>query len=502
MSAASEPSAQCASRPEGPSAHGAHPEGCARECDRPLPHRRGHPGDGAPQGRDRVRAAARAGLGPPAVRGRGRRPVRGGTRRRRADDAAQHGPAAPVDPRRAAPDARAAGRRGAAHQADHRLPAHGHGEDGRDADLPPGRDQHDPHGLRGAAVQRAGLLPGHRDAARHRRRHPAAGAVDPHAAVRAEPHVVAPAVPRHQRHGPRRRVDDDLRLARAGRDAAAARDDHGPADEPQLHPRRRRGRRPARRLARRHAARPRPRRAPARGVRGADDRPADLARAPAGRRGDHRRRGHRPRRHRSDPALDRRAVGPAQGRPVPVLRPGRVRRGRRRLRRLLRPLRHPPQRGPRVHGDRPADPREAAGRRLPHPGPQGHPAAAWPHRRVDGGPDPPLQDLHRGLQGARGRGLPGDREPPRRARLLHGQRRQRHALPHAHPGAVLREPAVDAAHAAGRPDRRRGGGHLLGRPDHGRGAIAIATMRHEPSPPRTRPWPTTSSPAIRSRSRR
>ena len=79
--------------------------------------------------------------------------------------------------------------------------------------------------------------PGHRDAARHRRGHPAAGPVDPHAAVRAEPHVVAPAVPRHQRHGPRRRVDDDLRLARAGRDAAAARDDHGPADEPQLHPR-------------------------------------------------------------------------------------------------------------------------------------------------------------------------------------------------------------------------------------------------------------------------
>ena len=32
-----------------------------------------------------------------------------------------------------------------------------------------GAHQHDPHGLRGAAVQRAGLLPGHRDAARHRR---------------------------------------------------------------------------------------------------------------------------------------------------------------------------------------------------------------------------------------------------------------------------------------------------------------------------------------------
>ena len=63
--------------------------------------------------------------------------------------------------------------------------------------------------------------------------------------------------------------------------------------------------------------------------------------------------------------------------------------------------------------------------RLPHPGQEGHAAAAGPHRRVDGGADPPLQDLHRGLQGARGRGLRGGREPPRRARLLHRQRRHR-----------------------------------------------------------------------------
>ena len=40
-------------------------------------------------------------------------------------------------------------------------------------------------------------------------------------------------------------------------------------------------------------------------------------------------------------------------------------------------------------------------------------------------------------------------KPPRRARLLHGQRRQRQAVPHAHPGAVLREPAVDAVHGCG-----------------------------------------------------
>jgi NADH-quinone oxidoreductase subunit D len=40
------------------------------------------------------------------------------------------------------------------------------------------------------------------------------------------------------------------------------------------------------------------------------------------------------------------------------------------------------------------------------------PAAAGAHRRVDGGAHPPLQDLHRGLQGARGRGLRGGRDRP------------------------------------------------------------------------------------------
>jgi NADH-quinone oxidoreductase subunit D len=47
--------------------------------------------------------------------------------------------------------------------------------------------------------------------------------------------------------------------------------------------------------------------------------------------------------------------------------------------------------------------------------------------------------------------------------------RGEHALPHAHPGAVVREPADDAPHAARRPHRRRRRRHLVGRPDHGRG---------------------------------
>ena len=46
-----------------------------------------------------------------------------------------------------------------------------------------------------------------------------------------------------------------------------------------------------------------------------------------------------------------------------------------------------------------------------------------PHRREHGGADPPLQDLHRGLPGARGRGVHGHRVAPGRARLLPGLRR-------------------------------------------------------------------------------
>ena len=49
---------------------------------------------------------------------------------------------------------------------------------------------------------------------------------------------------------------------------------------------------------------------------------------------------------------------------------------------------------------------------LPGAGPQGDAAATGPHRREHGGPDPPFQDLHRGLPGARGRGLRGHRVTP------------------------------------------------------------------------------------------
>ena len=140
------------------------------------------------------------------------------------------------------------------------------------------------------------------------------------------------------------------------------------------------------------------------------------------------RRGDRPRRHRPDPALDRASTWDLR-RDMPYLHYDEIDFDvdRRHVRRRVRPLRDPPQRGPRVDAHRAPDPRPDAGGRLPDPGQEGHAAAAGAHRRVDGGADPPLQDLHRGLQGARGRGVRRHREPARRDRLLHRQRRLGHA---------------------------------------------------------------------------
>ena len=96
-----------------------------------------------------------------------------------------------------------------------------------------------------AAQQRARVLDGHGEAARDRRRHPRARGVDPHADGRDQPHGQPPVVPGHQRHGHRRRLDDDLRLAGAGDRAALLPEGHRTADEPQLHPARGRGGRSA-----------------------------------------------------------------------------------------------------------------------------------------------------------------------------------------------------------------------------------------------------------------
>ena len=92
------------------------------------------------------------------------------------------------------------------------------------------------------------------------------------------------------------------------------------------------------------------------------------------------------------------------------------------------------------------------------------PPPACPHRRIDGSAHPPLQGLHRGVQGARGRGLRRHRRPARRDRLLHGVRRRRQAVPVPHPGPELRQPPVPGPHDAQQPRGRRRRRHLVGRP--------------------------------------
>ena len=236
-------------------------------------HRRGRARAASPQHAHREGAAARRGMRAAHLRGRSEH-AQQPRAHRRSDDDHQHGAAAPEHPRRAAPHARARRRDGAAHQADHRLPPHRDGEDRRRAHVPAGRHQRHPHGLLVALLQRARLQPRDREAAR--RRGPAPCDLDPHAHGRAEPDVVAPALPRHQRHGRRRGVDAALRLARARGGAAVLRDRHRPADEPQLHPPWWCCGRPPARLARRRAPPARADPAAARRVRHPPHRAADL----------------------------------------------------------------------------------------------------------------------------------------------------------------------------------------------------------------------------------
>ena len=133
-------------------------------------------------------------------------------------------------------------------------------------------------------------------------------------------------------------------------------------------------------------------------------------------------------------------------RAVPRLPPGRLPRagvpGGRRVRAL-----------PRAHGgdarvgaDRRAVPRPArahGGRAVDRRRPQGRPAAAARAAHVDGVADPPLQDRHRGLPRARGRGLLRDRVAARRARLLRLLRRRPEAVARQVPRAVVRRAAGD-----------------------------------------------------------
>ena len=196
----------------------------------------------------------------------------------------------------------------------------------------------------------------------------------------------------------------------------------GPADEPQLHPPRRRRRRPARRLARRRAATcstlipPR-----------LDEYDMLITGQPIWRERlqgvgvDHRRR-RRIALGATGPILRSTGVPWDLRRDMPYLHYDQVEFDVDR-RHATATASTATRSGSTRSASRCAIVRQILDRmprgRLPHPGQEGHAAAARPHRRVDGGADPPLQDLHRGLQGARGRGLRRHREPARRARLLH-----------------------------------------------------------------------------------
>ncbi len=121
---------------------------------------------------------------------------------------------------------------------------------------------------------------------------PRARPMDPHADVRAQPHQLALPVAGHQRCRPGRAQHARLRLAGPGNGPGLFREGHGPADEPQLHPSRRRGRRIARRLAGRRPGHLRHRRKAHGRVRQLAHGPTYPAK-PYGRRGRHRRRHRR-----------------------------------------------------------------------------------------------------------------------------------------------------------------------------------------------------------------
>ncbi len=153
-------------------------------------------------------------------------------------------------------------------------------------------------------------------------------------------------------------------------------------------------------------------------VRGARQPQRDLPPAHQGRRHRLPRAAARPRRHRPAAARRRRALGPAQGRPLSRLRRRRLQDPGRHGRRRLRPLPVPHAGDARVGEDHRAVPRRPARGAVDRRRPQGRAAAARRALDLDGVADPPLQARHRGLPGAAGRDLLPDRVAPGRARLL------------------------------------------------------------------------------------
>ncbi len=119
---------------------------------------------------------------------------------------------------------------------------------------------------------------------------------------------------------------------------------------------------------------------------------------------------------------------------------------------------------------------EMDGRAVDRRRPQGRPPAPARAAHVHGVPDPPLQDRHRGLRRARGRGLRRDRVAARRVRVLPRLRRRGPALAGEVPRAELRRLAGDRHDRAGVPGRRPRRHRRLARPRHGRcGSMTTAT---------------------------
>ena len=174
---------------------------------------------------------------------------------------------------------------------------------------------------------------------------------------------IALAPGRHRPVRPGARRDHDLPAGRpdAGERPRPVRADHRAADEPRVHPPRRRGAGPAGRRHRGDA------RLPAQGTR-VDRRPAQADRREPGVQGAHR--GHRlprprglhgARRDRADAPRHRAALGPAQVAAVPRLRDLRLRRPDAGHLRHLRPLPGPDGRDRAVAADHRAGARPARG---------------------------------------------------------------------------------------------------------------------------------------------
>ena len=175
-------------------------------------------------------------------------------------------------------------------------------------------------------MQRGGLLPRRREAARHHRPDPRAGLHHPRPHDGADPDQLPPRRPRHRRHGDGRDDGDDRRVPRARAGAAGHRDDHRPADEQRLHPARRRRPGPAARRLQRHPRHGAPGPPRPEGARGAAQREPDPQGAHRRRRLPRPHRLHGARDHRAGAAVGRAAARPAQGAALLRLRELRLRR--------------------------------------------------------------------------------------------------------------------------------------------------------------------------------